>query len=135
MPIKKAKLQIYAIFRLKSILNLRRIRLFLKCDISGISFYYIVQVVRSLTKRPFRSPHHAISDVALVSGGTFPQQGKISPGHYGVLFLDELPEFIRTVLEDMRQPLEDRVNTISRPKSTVDYPASLAVAYLNVLFN
>jgi magnesium chelatase family protein len=71
----------------------------------------------------------------LVGGGTFPQPGEISPGHNGVLFLDELPEFKRTVLEDMRQPLEDRINTISRPKSTVDYPASLVVVYLNVLFN
>jgi magnesium chelatase family protein len=80
-----------------------------------------------MTKRPFRSPHHTISDVALVGGGTFPQPGEISLGHNGVLFLDELPEFKRTVLEVMRQPLEDRVITISRAKSTVDYPASFII--------
>jgi magnesium chelatase family protein len=88
-----------------------------------------------MTKRPVRSPHHTISDVALVGGGTFPKPGEISLGYNGVLFLDEIPEFKRTVLEVMRQPLEDRVITISRAKSIVDYPASLMVVSLNILFN
>jgi magnesium chelatase family protein len=77
-----------------------------------------------ITTRPFRSPHHTISDVALVGGGGNPQPGEISLAHNGVLFLDELPEFKRTVLEVMRQPLEERKVTISRAKFSVDYPAS-----------
>lgn len=82
--------------------------------------------------RPFRAPHHTISDVALVGGGTHPQPGEISLAHNGVLFLDELPEFKRSVLEVMRQPLEDRFVTISRSKYSVEFPASfMFVAAMN----
>lgn len=85
-----------------------------------------------ISKRPFRSPHHTISDVALVGGGGNPQPGEISLAHNGVLFLDELPEFKRTVLEVMRQPMEERRVTISRAKVALDFPASfMLIASMN----
>lgn len=91
----------------------------------GVSSALIVQ-------RPFRSPHHTITDVALVGGGSNPHPGEISLAHNGVLFLDELPEYKRSVLEVMRQPLEDRHITVARTKETVDYPASfMLVAAMN----
>lgn len=85
-----------------------------------------------ISKRPFRSPHHTISDVALVGGGGLPQPGEISLAHNGVLFLDELPEFKRTVLEVMRQPMEERRVTISRAKVALDFPSSfMLIASMN----
>ncbi len=85
-----------------------------------------------ISKRPFRSPHHTISDVALVGGGGVPQPGEISLAHNGVLFLDELPEFKRTVLEVMRQPMEERRVTISRAKIALDFPANfMLIASMN----
>lgn len=88
-------------------------------SISGM----LAQGVSIITSRPFRSPHHTISDVSLVGGGRVPRPGEISLAHYGVLFLDELPEFSKDVIEVMRQPLEDGIVTISRVNATLTYPA------------
>jgi len=91
-----------------------------------------VQNIGLIKKRPFRAPHHTASSVSLVGGGSYPQPGEISLAHNGVLFLDELPEFKREVLEVMRQPLEDREVTISRARFTVSYPSSfMLVASMN----
>ena len=85
-----------------------------------------------ISKRPFRSPHHTVSDAALVGGGGIPQPGEISMAHNGVLFLDELPEFKRTVLEVMRQPMEERKVSISRAKVALDFPANfMLIASMN----
>ena len=88
--------------------------------------------VSLLYRRPFRAPHHTVSQVALVGGGASPQPGEISLAHNGVLFADELPEFSKQTLEVLRQPLEDRRITISRAKYSIDYPCSIMfVASMN----
>lgn len=85
-----------------------------------------------ITTRPFRAPHHLTSQVALVGGGTNPQPGEISLAHNGILFLDELPEFSRTVLESLRQPMEEKRIVIARSKYTVEYPANfMLIASMN----
>src|SRR5260370_24713059 len=85
-----------------------------------------------VSTRPFRSPHHTISDVGLLGGSAVPQPGEVSLAHHGVLFLDELPEFKRSTLADMRQPLEDRKVTVSRPAGSVTFPSEvILVAAMN----
>ena len=85
-----------------------------------------------ITKRPFRSPHHTISQVAMVGGGSYPQPGEISLSHNGILFLDELPEFNRSVLEVLRQPLEDRQISVSRARYSINFPAGfMMIASMN----
>ena len=81
-----------------------------------------------ITERPFRSPHHTVSDAALVGGGSFPRPGEVSFAHHGVLFLDELPEFKKNVLEVLRQPLEDSKVTVSRSKMSLEFPANFMLA-------
>ena len=81
-----------------------------------------------ITERPFRNPHHTVSDAALVGGGSFPRPGEVSFAHYGVLFLDELPEFKKNVLEVLRQPLEDAKVTVSRSKLSLEFPANFMLA-------
>jgi magnesium chelatase family protein len=81
-----------------------------------------------ITERPFRSPHHTVSDAALVGGGSFPRPGEVSYAHHGVLFLDEMPEFKKNVLEVMRQPLEDSRVTVSRSKLSLEFPANFMLA-------
>ena len=98
-------------------------------SVAGYSKYFRNGI---LTTRPFRAPHHTISDIALIGGGAFPRPGEVSLAHRGVLFLDELPEFKRGVLEVLRQPLEDGIVTISRAASSLTFPAEfMLIASMN----